>query len=296
MPILDLKYPKRLDWLQLHSALQLSDRERALQDGNSNARTAPENIFLNLKESIYGLVTHTFGLQGERFRALGLWELSKNDIYAILLIGGLRLDLASSTVVLDTAVVPLSSDKIPTLISGIQKLREAMPVLQVKTAGNEVIAWKKLLPACVERCRTWMHKPNCEYKSHDNIPISVELHQNPICTCGEGLGFSSAEWNVPAWKGLLPFATRAAISPLFSVSYIERVAGPSRQPPSHATTSATQSRSSSVFVKKPNACWSCGGPGKPSLLTCSKCKKAQYCSGTCQHTDWKLHKASCKAA
>ncbi|KAF8595883.1 hypothetical protein BDV93DRAFT_394756, partial [Ceratobasidium sp. AG-I] len=99
------------------------------------------------------------------------------------------------------------------------------------------------------------------------------LDQTPICTCGEGLGFSSSEWNVRSWKGLLRFATRAAISPLFSVSYIETVAGAVKSLP----------------------CWSCGGPGKPTLSACSKCKKARYCSTECQHRDWKTHKASCKA-
>ncbi|KAF8597029.1 hypothetical protein BDV93DRAFT_569974 [Ceratobasidium sp. AG-I] len=280
MPMLDLQYPKKLDWLNSHSALQLSDRERAMHDSDSKSKAAPENVFLNIKESIHALVMHCSGVQGDKTRALGLCEPSNGGIYAILLVGALRLDLASLTVLLDTDIIPLSQNRMSIMALSIQKLQNDTPVMQIKTVGHEAVAWKKLLPAYVERCRTWRHKPNCEYKSHDAVPLSVELDQTPICTCGEGLGFSSSEWNVRSWKGLLRFATRAAISPLFSVSYIETVAGAVKSLP----------------VKTPSeACWSCGGPGKPTLSACSKCKKARYCSTECQHRDWKTHKASCKA-
>ncbi|KAF8593947.1 hypothetical protein BDV93DRAFT_581632 [Ceratobasidium sp. AG-I] len=292
MPILDLKYPKKLDWLNSHSALQLSDRERAMHDSDSKSKAAPENVFLNIKESIHALVMHCSGVQGDKTRALGLCEPSNGGIYAILLVGALRLDLASLTVLLDTDIIPLSQNRMSIMALSIQKLQNDTPVMQIKTVGHEAVAWKKLLPAYVERCRTWRHKPNCEYKSHDAVPLSVELDQTPICTCGEGLGFSSSEWNVRSWKGLLRFATRAAISPLFSVSYIETVAGAVKS----LRSSAASPLKSPAAVKTPSeACWSCGGPGKPTLSACSKCKKARYCSTECQHRDWKTHKASCKA-
>ncbi|KAF8597206.1 hypothetical protein BDV93DRAFT_404146, partial [Ceratobasidium sp. AG-I] len=104
------------------------------------------------------------------------------------------------------------------------------------------------------------------------------IDQSPICSCGQGIGFEGAEWDVPRWKGLLPYATRAAISPLFAVSYLEAVGGVPR-----------------ANAHSDVACWSCGGPGQPKLLTCAKCKKARYCSSACQLKDWKAgHKQDCK--
>ncbi|KAK6065110.1 hypothetical protein SCUP515_11417 [Seiridium cupressi] len=46
---------------------------------------------------------------------------------------------------------------------------------------------------------------------------------------------------------------------------------------------------------------SCGSPGCQSgstngLMTCSACKKVNYCSKDCQKQDWKVHKAMCKQA
>lgn len=293
MPKLNLTDPKKLQWLNPHIAFQLSDRERAIYDEGSEAKAAKENVFVNIKESILALMMHGSGVQGTKARFFGLREPSKGGIYAILLMGGLRLDLASCTVVLDMALVPLSTKRMPVLMPRIQLLCDAMQVTPINTIGHEAVAWKTLLPAYVERCRTWTHKPNCEYKRHGSIPLSVDIDQNPICVCGEGLGFDSREWNVPAWNGLLQYATRIAISPLFSVSYIETVAGVARG----LLQSAIESMENTSLSGKElsDACWLCGGPGKPELQACSRCKKARYCSSECQHRDWKSHKTACKS-
>jgi hypothetical protein len=292
MPILDTKDPDELGWLDPHTSLQLSDREREVMDDESEKASAL-NVMVNVKQSIHSLMVGFAGLRDEKMRAIGLSEPSDGGIYTILLIGGLRLDLASFTVVLDVALVPLSTEKMPTLMPKIQILQNDSPVAQVKTVGHEAVAWKKLLPAYVERCRTWSHKANCEYASHGKIPITVEIKQNPLCTCGQGIGFTSAEWNVPSWKGLLPFATRAAISPLFSVSYIELVAADAKSVHSGMQSAG---RGGSKKKKQPsNACWLCWSSGNPTLLTCGKCKKARYCSADCQRQDWQDHKKACRA-
>lgn len=41
-----------------------------------------------------------------------------------------------------------------------------------------------------------------------------------------------------------------------------------------------------------NSCWYCGAENAASK--CSKCLHALYCSITCQKSDWKIHKHSCK--
>jgi hypothetical protein len=293
MPVLDLQNTNKLKWLQPHTALQLSDRERAISNGDAATKATSSNVLVNVKETIHALMMYCSGVDGEKTRAISLSEPSNRGIYTILLIGGIRLDLASLTVVLDTAIIPLSDERMPGLAQGIRKLQNASPVLQLVTIGHEVAAWKQLLPAYAERCRTWLHKANCEYASHGAVPIGVKIDQNPICTCGEGVGFTSPEWNVPSWKDLLPFATRAAISPLFSVSYIERTTGKLQSLRSPASQSS--GGGSAANEKSSNACWLCGSSGNPTLLVCGKCKKARYCSAACQRQDWKEHKKGCKA-
>jgi hypothetical protein len=45
-------------------------------------------------------------------------------------------------------------------------------------------------------------------------------------------------------------------------------------------------------------CFTCTQPPAPglSLLRCSRCKNAYYCSKSCQKTAWKLHKYDCERA
>ncbi|KAG8739655.1 hypothetical protein FRC10_005357 [Ceratobasidium sp. 414] len=291
MPTLDLKIPKKIDWLNSHTALQLSDRERDIRNADDGTKASVANVLVNVKDSIHALMMHCSGVQGKKTRAIGLCEPDQGGIYVILLIGGLRLDLASFTAIIDAAMIPLSNERMPALMPSIQKLQTASPVVQIATHGHEAVAWKKLLPAYVERCRMWTHKVNCEYAAQDKIPLSVKLDETPICTCGEGIGFDGPEWKVPSWKGLVPFATRVAISPLFSVSYIETVAGMAKSRLSGV--SRTPSRGATASKKPSDTCWLCGGSGKPNLSACSKCKKARYCSAACQRQDWPAHKKDC---
>lgn len=281
-----------LEWLTSHCVLQLSDRERAL---NESAKDKPENVLVNLKESMYTMFNHYVGISRGPTRVFGLSEPNKGTgIYTIIMVGGIRLDLGSSTLLLDAAVVPLSMEKMPLLLPGIQTLHaQDKGCEQVITRGDEATAWKKLLPAFVERCRTWAHTPNCEYGHTRSVPLSLELERSPICNCGQGIGFEAEQWNVSWWKGLLPFATRAAISPLFAVSYLESITWPL-----HDAKLAAERRKlgAQTTTDRSNiACWSCGGPGRPDLLSCGKCKKACYCSSACQLQDWKGgHKKVCK--
>ncbi|KAF8593685.1 hypothetical protein BDV93DRAFT_417158, partial [Ceratobasidium sp. AG-I] len=95
------------------------------------------------------------------------------------------------------------------------------------------------------------------------------IEVDPLCRCGRGVGFDGPEWKVPAWRGLLPYATKAAISLLFGVSDLETVPH--------------------------DVCWQCGNIGRP-LLLCQRCKKAQYCSEGCQKIHWKeKHRHICRA-
>ncbi|EJU00351.1 hypothetical protein DACRYDRAFT_44125, partial [Dacryopinax primogenitus] len=98
----------------------------------------------------------------------------------------------------DTCILPLS----PSLVDRLKPhLQNVEPIANIITEGDELAAWKSLLVIFVERGRAWKHQASCD----------------PICTCGNGLALGS--FSKSLWKDLAPHVTRAAISPLFAVSW-----------------------------------------------------------------------------
>ncbi|KAG9077037.1 hypothetical protein FRC06_009133 [Ceratobasidium sp. 370] len=287
MPRLDLEDSTKLDWLNIHTAMQISDRERRLKNSGSATKEVPPNILVDVKDSVRGLVAHC-----AKHRVITFAESGQSGRYAVLLVGALRLDLASSTIIVDAALLPSLTEGIPALPPSIEALQNEGQVAQIVTTEHERIAWKRLLPSFAERCRIWSHKANCEYTTQGEIPLSIESTQNPICACGQGPGFDSSEWQTPSWMDLLPFATRVAISPLFAVSYLE--AGPQGSARFKPNMSASQAASARAKNKSDDACWVCSSAGKPDLAACSGCKTARYCSPSCQQLDWKLHMKGCR--
>ncbi|KAG9080207.1 hypothetical protein FRC06_006946, partial [Ceratobasidium sp. 370] len=65
IPLLNLKVPKKIDWLDSHTALQLSDRERGIRNGDSVTKSAPANVLVNVKNSIQALMMISSGVQGK---------------------------------------------------------------------------------------------------------------------------------------------------------------------------------------------------------------------------------------
>ncbi|CAE6452509.1 unnamed protein product [Rhizoctonia solani] len=257
LPVLDTRAPSKIQWLNTLCTLQLSDAEKVIRNGDDMQKEQAENALINFKDSIHAIAMHFSGVQGRQGRTIALCDITQGGMYAILFVGGVRLDLASMTIALDTAIVPLSEKRTNEMSSSIGHMQRLSPspVIQIRTRGHEVIAWKRALPVFVERCRKWSHKPNCEYSAQSQIPLSVAWKEYPLCTCGEGVGLTAPQWNVPEWKTLLRFATRAAISPIFSVSYIESVAGMlDKIAPS----------------KRVETCWACSTPGNPDLLEKAK--------------------------
>ncbi|KAG8723861.1 hypothetical protein FRC09_001440 [Ceratobasidium sp. 395] len=291
MPRLDLEADsKKLEWLYPHTALQLSNRELEIRNGSSTTGLSATNIMLGVKDAIRTIVINSSGIQDPKTRVIKLCDSDATNAYAILLVGGLRLDLASFTVIIDAALVPLSGDQTLTA-SSVEEL-QGDSMVAVVTNGDETSLLKKLLRGFVERCRTWSHTPNCEYAAQDGTSLSTETERNLVCSCGNGAGFNSPEWKVESWKDLLPSATRAAISPLFGVSYIENGSGTA--PMINTARPMTAGSGVRSQTRWDNACWICGGTGKPTLAACGRCKKAKYCSAICQGLDWKAHKKNCR--
>ncbi|KAG9098370.1 hypothetical protein FS749_003953 [Ceratobasidium sp. UAMH 11750] len=278
MPKLSIRNTAKLRWLVDHTAIQMSDRERFVQHCTRPDKRYPSDILVNIKESITALIQVYTGLRQPSHTIFALRK-PEYGIYMGICVSGLRLDLAAATVVLDAAVIPWSPET-------TKCLDPKTPIYAIETRDGDVAAWKRLLAACVERCRTWSHGPNCEYKSTGSAPLSTSLEENPLCSCGRGPGFDSADWKVAAWDRLLSHGTRAAISPLFGVSYLDSIVGPGMK---------LQDAKQPVSWDEPtNKCWMCGRSGRVPI-PCPKCKKAKYCSRDCQRKHKEAeHKYVCK--
>ncbi|KAI6115235.1 hypothetical protein EDD16DRAFT_1794548 [Pisolithus croceorrhizus] len=254
------------DWLGPHVGLTFSQRERASRERNALPGSIPDT-FVSLKDSLHCFFVSAAGLDGPTQAEFTLWNPEEDEFYATILVTNIRLDLGSHTVVADSWIMPGSSD--------IRDKLKVAHVLSIKTDNYESEAWRHLLPLFIERCRTWKHKPSCEYLVHNSIPLypgaGSDPKKVPWCSCGMGIGtevLKERYGNV-----LAKYATRAAISPLFPVSYLEKVG---IIPADSALTK----------------CVGCGKGGIP-LSACARCKKAKYCSKDCQVKDWKAHKKNC---
>ncbi|KAI0051379.1 hypothetical protein FA95DRAFT_1485634 [Auriscalpium vulgare] len=277
LPFVSIERKANLDsWLNTHVSLMMSDRERAIMNGGkTTGNQDPLQTLVDVKESLHAIFVQYAGIQGEkRADVFALHEPTMGGGYTLLFITGLRLDCSAHTVVLDAFVLPITDAIMPRVGPAIPRLMKE-GLVSVVTVDNEMRAWKRLLPAFVERCRlTWTHGPECAYVKTGRVPLSLEVNENPLCACGQGKDVALFTRS-KLWAPLAPLVTRAALSPLFAASYLETRSAPS----------------ASVSI---DACALCGGGGQPRLLKCSRCKRTSYCSSECQRADWKKHKVSCR--
>lgn len=106
------------------------------------------------------------------------------------------------------------------------------------------------------------------------------------------------------------YAVRAAISPSFSLPYIEKIVHIDSQKFPIKVTPASETKPTSSSETKPplsnktpsliteSACHKChksSANEDVKLLNCAGCKKVKYCSKACQASDWGVHKRFCKA-
>ena len=247
-----------------------TDIERLLR--NSKDHT---DALLNVKNTIRIIISE---FPGSRRARVFVMRTNKH-IDTILFVTALRLDLASHGYVIDAQVLTLSEN-------AAQNVRDTLTAIHLETRfiefyGEEAVAWKRLLPAFAERCRTWKHGQNCEYLAERKIPLSLEHHGDPLCSCGKGKDITPEFRKEEAWKSAIPYVTCVAIGFLYSVPYADA----SPVVDGLATTKPSEP------LKR---CQKCRGFGKPKLLVCGGCKGVSYCSAGCQKADWKAHKGACR--
>lgn len=254
-------------WLNPHVVSMMSARERSLRKKHE------KDTLMFVKDTLHTIIVRSFGIQGGAARRLFcLRDEKTNNSDTILFISTLRFDLHCHTVVCDGYVLSLTEQILMKNENAFWNLVNSGDMVPISASQVEMTAWKHLLPAFAERCRTtWHHGDNCEYKLQGKIPLTEKIESNPLCSCGMGKGVEGMD-RVELWKKFAPCVTRIAISPLFAVSYLETV------------------------IRDPMArrCYVCRGHGKPTIQACSRCQKIRYCSHACQKIHWKAHKLTCR--
>ncbi|KAF5333054.1 hypothetical protein D9758_017865 [Tetrapyrgos nigripes] len=263
-PTINTKVSGLNKWLNLLAGSQMSNRERSLRKHQEHDR----DTLMAVKDTLHSIIVRSAGIQGPACRFFALRDDATNNCDTLFFISELRYDLSCHSIVCDGYVLPLTEQ----LLGKIAQPVHEGDIVSITTYAGEMAAWKQLIPAFVERCRTsWTHGPNCEYVSTGKIPLTEEMEKVSICSCGKGKDVEGM-YKVDLWKHFAPYVTRIALSPLFAVSYLETVG---RDP-------------------EKRRCCVCRAKGKPKIKTCTGCRKVRYCSEACQKKDWKKHKKVCK--
>lgn len=268
LPILDVKAKQLKKWLDPHVGSMMSTRERSLRKEHGN------DTLTSVKGTLQSIFVRASGIEGGSVQRLFAFRDNKtNNCDAILFINELRFDLASHTMICDAYILPLTETLLAKNERSFGTLINQVGMIDLAVSDGEMQAWKQLLPAFVERCRSsWSHGANCEYMAQGHIPLTEDVEADPLCSCGRGKDVEGM-YKVELWKEFAPYVTQVALSPLFAVSYLETVG---RDPDAHK-------------------CSVCRGRGKPKIKVCASCKKVRYCSAECQKGDWKAHKPKCRA-
>ncbi|KAJ7173099.1 hypothetical protein C8R43DRAFT_978486 [Mycena crocata] len=266
LPVLETRTHGLEKWLKTHLAWMLSARERKL------TKTHENDALALVKDTIHTILRHASGTGGGPLRKVfALRDKPSTECDTIIFVSDVKFDLAAHTIVCDAYVLPLT----PALMSRIGlefgSLVQKGDICNVGVYGDEMKVWKQILPALAERCRSWAHTSKCEYATLGTIPLSVDMHFDPLCGCGRGKN-AEGMMKVELWRKFAPLVTRIALSPLFALSYLEPI------------------------LRDPEAgrCAVCRGKGKPKMQKCAACKNVRYCSRQCQKNNWEAHKSKCK--
>ncbi|GJN82602.1 hypothetical protein PLIIFM63780_006144 [Purpureocillium lilacinum] len=286
LPILDVSEKDDMRWLTTLTSLQFSAREKRLRDSVNTKSGIAESPRVNFKESLFTMFMLASGLQGGQTGMFAINHPERGGIHMLIFVSAMRLDGDTASVVLDAAVIPFTTELITSgKMDGFLLLIRTLECCTITVNDAELVLWKRVLPSLVERCRTWTHKASCEYRKKGGaVPLSVEPTEKFLCSCGNGKvpeGFLS----LPDWDTAAPHAVRVAISPTYSVPFVEDV----------VDAAAMGSATSQMSEKE--RCRNCGrmeGKDGGPLKKCMRCQEAKYCSAECQKKDWKKHRMECK--
>lgn len=219
-------------------------------------------------------------------------------IELLLFVTGIRMDLPRASVVVDAFTFNIPK-AILGIIDNVQEMKDMKHAVHDITVSQDAIAiWRYMLPAFVERCRDWTHKPDCTYV---NGELPLTHGPLPICECGRGK-VTDAFVQHKEWSAFHDRSSRVAISPLFPVTYLDQPRQDFRRHlADHGVPKDILDKlrrgervGKETHVVRCDFCLKPLDPGK--RLLCSRCRKNVYCGKQCQGVDWLQHKLVCKKA
>ncbi|KAK8055183.1 hypothetical protein PG993_000410 [Apiospora rasikravindrae] len=288
LPILDVdpKHKRDNQWLVTLASHVFSLKEKRLRETGKTQEGVNKDLRVNFKESIFTMFMLASGLQGGQ---TGLFSLNQPEkgIVLLVLIRCIRIDAAAGSVVADAAFMPLTLDTVLSreLEDFFLVLRE-LEICAITVNDEELRLWKQAIPDMVERCRTWSHTANCEYKKPGAaIPLTFETGKQLLCSCGNGK-LPENYMNIPHWDLASRYAVRAAISLSFSVPFIEDIVNTD-------TLDFNPGMQGMTISEKCRSCGKTKTAAGGKLMQCARCKEVAYCSKDCQKADWKKHRHEC---
>ncbi|GKT43438.1 uncharacterized protein ColSpa_03619 [Colletotrichum spaethianum] len=284
LPIIDLTSKEDNRWITTLLSFEFSLRERALREEvNAGRQELSPSPRLNFKESIFTMTMLSSGQQGGQTGLFCLNHPDRGGVHMLIFISAIRLDAAAASIVLDAAVLPLTIPLIKKCEPFLLLLR-TLEMCSITINDDELVFWKKTLPALAERSRTWNHKSSCEYRKTGSVPLSLEPNEPVLCSCGNG-HFPDNFIGLPEWETAAKYATRVAISPTFAVPLVEDIVDTNLYKEVGTGAPSQQER-----------CTNCGKTGTDGvgLKKCMRCLKVKYCSAECQKKDWRKHRGECE--
>lgn len=277
-----------LAFLQPLFSMALSERER----------TCVNHIppLIQAKEVIRQMCLGSVGLHPDSpGKKVCLFMLKDESTYQFFIIANaLRHDRDTGSVFLDAFYMPATRDLIAhKSFQAILSPNVNHHSLVINADAEDIKLWQSLIPALVERCRSWEHVENCTWKTNPS--------KASICDCGLGKDVSKMSSD---FRDIARFATRIAIPAMSAVPYLESMTSQEsmdRLTDEMQTASLEQRQQQQPLIPSSNApnasnmdaCGHCRTI-KPGLKACTRCEKVKYCNHTCQKAAWKTHKKECK--
>ncbi|KAK4983489.1 hypothetical protein LTR50_007194 [Elasticomyces elasticus] len=143
LPILDTTRLGDLQWLITHTSLQFSAREKQLRERwMLNDAEKHKDVRVNFKDSLFSMFMHFSGLQGGKASVFGINHPTGGGVHILIFVSSLRLDLANHTVVLDSAILPLSHRVMPQLQSFLTRVSD-IGLCSIIVDDDELRLWKE---------------------------------------------------------------------------------------------------------------------------------------------------------
>jgi hypothetical protein len=281
--------------------LTLSASERAQNVLRQDDRLPRDSLnLLDLKKSLH-ILFKTFIGQNPKCGPVKNFQLASksknNSVDTLIFATAIRHDLDKGSILLDAYVVPLTESRVEEMPQALQSFVNSKALL-VFLSDKQCVLWKQLIRSLADRCRTWVHKASCEYRTRGCVPLSTAHGETPLCWCGEGQDLEKFPTGGQL-RSLGKYATRIAISPLFTVDYVESLPSKKAEGEFHDWTGSYRPKRAPPATTAPGVgasyegCGCCGVWG-PDLKACAACGMVRYCDRDCQKAAWKEHKPLCE--